>query len=45
MKAFWESVLDFFEDLARARAASALSRAGKYDEVRRLYEKDKEVHP
>lgn len=45
MKNFWRSVLEFFEDMSRARAASALCRAGRYDEARRLYEKDTEVHP
>lgn len=45
MKNFWLSILEFFEDLGRARAASELARAGRYEEARRLYEKDTEVHP
>lgn len=45
MKQFLIGILDFFEDLGRARAAAELARAGRYDEARRLYEKDTEVHP
>jgi hypothetical protein len=45
MKSFWKSVLDFFESVGRARAANELVRAGKYEEARRLFEKDTEVHP
>jgi hypothetical protein len=45
MKSFWKSLLEFFEDLGRARAAAELSRAGRYAEARKLYEKDTEVHP
>lgn len=45
MRDFWKKIWDFFEDIGRARAASELARAGKYDEARRLYDKDTEVHP
>jgi hypothetical protein len=45
MKEIWESIVDFFEDLGRARAAAELARLGKYDEARKLYEQDTEVHP
>lgn len=45
MKEIWESVLMFFESMGRARAASQLVRLGKYDEARRLFENDTEIHP
>ena len=45
MKEIWESIVDFFESIGRARAAAELTRLGKYDEARRLFDKDKEVHP
>ena len=45
MKEIWESIVDFFEGLGRARAASELARLGKYEEARKLFEKDTEVHP
>ena len=45
MKTFWETILAFLESVGRARAANELVRAGKYEEARRLFEKDTEVHP
>lgn len=45
MKNFLRSLYDFFESVGRARAANELVRAGKYEEARRLFEKDTEVHP
>lgn len=45
MKSIWESFLEFLESIRRARAANELVRAGKYEEARRLFEKDTEVHP
>ena len=45
MKEIWESIVDFFESIGRARAAAELTRLGKYDEARRLFDKDIEVHP
>ena len=45
MREIWESIVDFFEGLGRARAASELARLGKYEEARKLFEKDTEVHP
>ena len=45
MKEIWESIVDFFESIGRARAAAELTRLGKYDEARRLFDKDTEVHP
>jgi hypothetical protein len=45
MKNLWESILMFLESLGRARAANELARAGRYEEARKLFEKDTEVHP
>ena len=45
MKAIWESFLAFLESVGQARAANELVRAGRYEEARRLFEKDTEVHP
>jgi hypothetical protein len=45
MRKIWEGVLEFFESLGRARAAAELARLGKYEEARKLFEKDTEVHP
>ena len=45
MKEIWESIVDFFESIGRARAAAELTRLGKYDEARRLFDKDTEFHP
>lgn len=45
MKNLWESFLELLESIGRARAANELARAGKYEEARRLFEKDTEVHP
>lgn len=45
MKNLWESIVDFFEAFSRARAAAELARLGRYEEARRLYEQDTEVHP
>ena len=45
MKEIWESIVNFFESIGRARAANELVRLGKYDEARRLFDKDTEVHP
>lgn len=45
MKSIWESFLAFLESIGRARAANELVRAGRYEEARRLFEKDTEVHP
>lgn len=45
MKNIWESILMFLESISRARAANELVRLGKYDEARRLFDKDTEVHP
>jgi hypothetical protein len=45
MKNLWESILMFLESMGRARAAAELTRLGKYDEARRLFDKDTEVHP
>jgi hypothetical protein len=45
MKEIWESFLLFLESIGRARAAAELSRLGRYEEARRLFEKDTEVHP
>jgi hypothetical protein len=45
MKEIWGSILEMFEAFGRARAAAELARLGRYDEARRLYEQDTEVHP
>ena len=45
MKQIWHTFLEILESLGRARAASELARLGRYDEARKLYEKDTEVHP
>lgn len=45
MKNLWQSIVDFFEAFSRARAAAELARLGRYEEARRLYEQDTEVHP
>jgi hypothetical protein len=45
MKNLWESLLVFLESVGKARAASELVRAGKYEEAKRLMEADTEVHP
>jgi hypothetical protein len=45
MKNLWESILVFLESVGKARAASELVRAGKYEEAKRLMEADTEVHP
>jgi hypothetical protein len=45
MKEVWESILVFLESVGKARAASELVRAGKYEEAKRLMEADTEVHP
>jgi hypothetical protein len=45
MKSIWESILIFLEAFGRARTATALSRAGKHEEARKLMEADFEVHP
>jgi hypothetical protein len=45
MRTIWESFLEFLASVGRARAANELVRAGKYEEARRLFEKDTEVHP
>ena len=45
MKKIWESFLLFLESIGRARAASELARLGRYEEARKLYERDTEVHP
>lgn len=45
MKNLWESFLMFLESIGRAKAAAELARLGRYEEARRLYEEDTEVHP
>ena len=45
MKNLWESFILFLESIGRARAASELARLGRYEEARRLYEKETEIHP
>lgn len=45
MKNIWKSFLLLLESISRARIANQLVRAGKYDEARKLFEKDLEVHP
>jgi hypothetical protein len=45
MKEIWHSFIMFLESVGRARAASELARLGRYEEARRIYEKDTEVHP
>lgn len=45
MKQIWESILLFIESLGKAQAASELAKMGRYEEARKLYEDDKEVHP
>jgi hypothetical protein len=45
MKTIWESFLMFLESIGRAKAAAELTRMGRYEEARRLFEKDTEVHP
>ena len=45
MKTRWESFILFLESIGRARAASELARVGRYEEARKIYEDDTEVHP
>ena len=45
MKTLWESFILFLESIGRARAAAELARVGRYEEARRIYEEDTEVHP
>ena len=45
MKTLWESFILFLESIGRARAASELARVGRYEEARKIYEDDTEVHP
>lgn len=45
MKKFLIGILEFFEDLGRARAAAELARAGKYKEAQSLYRSEFDVHP
>lgn len=45
MRTIWESIVDFFESMGRARAAAELARLGRHEEARKLFENDTEVHP
>ena len=47
MKKFFTRLVEFFEDIGRARAAATLARAGKYKEAQSLYRPKAEfdVHP
>ena len=45
MKNLWESFMMFLESVGRARAAAELARLGRYEEARRIYEQDTEIHP
>ena len=45
MKTIWESFLLFLESIGRAKAAAELTRLGRFDEARKLFEEDTEVHP
>jgi hypothetical protein len=45
MRDFWESLVAIFESIGRARAAAALTREGRYEEARKIFEDDNEVHP
>ncbi len=39
MKTVLKSILSFFEAMAQARAAAALTRAGKIEQAMKLYQK------
>jgi hypothetical protein len=45
MKEIWRNIVGFLQAFGRARAAAELARLGRYEEARRLYEQDTEVHP
>jgi hypothetical protein len=45
MRYFWSSLIDLLESINKARAATSLARAGRYEEARRIFENDNEVHP
>jgi hypothetical protein len=45
MKEIWGNIVGFLQAFGRARAAAELARLGRYEEARRLYEQDTEVHP
>lgn len=45
MREIWGNIVDFLQAFGRARAAAELARLGRYEEARRLYEQDTEVHP
>lgn len=43
MKKFLQSVMSFFEAMAQARAAAALTRAGQFEKAKQLYQKKEAV--
>lgn len=45
MRELWQSILEFFESIGRAKAAAELTRLGRHEEARRLFEEEQEVHP
>lgn len=45
MKNFIESIIYLLESFGKARAAAELTRQGRYDEARKIFQDDNEVHP
>lgn len=45
MRQLWNAIIDILESINRARAATSLARAGRYEDAKKVFEKDIEVHP